>query len=97
MDPLYEALYGERDLPTSLLFRFFVLRVLPAPLAVFLKLNFALNELLVLARPVINTITGLAAQFYELILRHMWQALYPLSFVQSIYLQMRFHGPNSPL
>ena len=40
----------------------------PIPFAVFLELNFALYELPILARPVVNAPALLAREFYELIL-----------------------------
>ena len=42
----------------------------PAPFAVFFELDFALDELLILARPIIGARALLARQFYELVLGH---------------------------
>jgi len=43
-------------------------RVLLAPFAIFLKLDLALDELLVFARPVIDTLAPFAGEFYKLVL-----------------------------
>lgn len=74
-------MYGASYCPTSLFLSLFVLRMLSAPFAILFDFNLALHKLLVLARPIVNAIACLARQFYQLILRHMWQALYshPLS------------------
>lgn len=50
-----------------------------APAAVFLEFYFALNELSVLSRPIINTAAFRTRDFYELILRHTVAALYQIS------------------
>jgi len=42
--------------------------MLLAPLAILGKLNFPFHFLAVLAGPVVNALTGLAAQFYKIIL-----------------------------
>ena len=44
--------------------------LLPIPLAPLLQFNFALNELLVLARPIVYAAAFGAREFYELILGH---------------------------
>lgn len=41
-----------------------------APFAVLFELNFALHQLLVLGRPIVNALAFVAGQFYESILRH---------------------------
>lgn len=53
-----------------LFFHFIVLSVSLAPLAVLCDLNLAFNKLLILAGPVVNTLTFLAREFYESILGH---------------------------
>lgn len=55
---------------SRLFLRLFVLRVSTAPTTVLLELNFALDELPVFARPIINTAALTAREFYELILGH---------------------------
>ena len=61
----------------GLLFAFFVLRVRPAPSAVLLQFYLALDELPVLARPVVRAPALRTSQFYELILGHE-ALLYPV-------------------
>lgn len=51
-----------------LLFYLFVNRVLSAPFAEFIELNFTLNKLFVLARPIVDVFAGFAAEFDKLIL-----------------------------
>lgn len=53
-----------------LLFSFFVNGVLLTPFAVLLELYLLSDELLVLARPVVDTLTVPAGELYELVLRH---------------------------
>lgn len=43
-------------------------RVLSAPFAEFIELNFTLNKLFVLARPIVDVFAGFAAEFDKLIL-----------------------------
>ena len=54
----------------ALLLYFLVLGVSLAPFAVLLEIDFALDKLAILARPVINAGTLGAGQFEKLILRH---------------------------
>lgn len=56
---------------SSLLFLYFVVLSMSfAPLTVLCDFNFALNKLLILAGPIVNTLTFLARELYESILRH---------------------------
>ena len=55
----------------------------PAPFAVFFELYFALDELLVLARPIIGARALFTRQFYELVLGHKG-AQYPIDTCRSI-------------
>ena len=52
----------------ELLLRLLMHRMLTAPVAVLVELDLALNELLVLARPIIDAFTAFAGEFYKLIL-----------------------------
>lgn len=60
-----------------------MLSVSLAPFAVLLEFNFALHQLPVLARPIINTAALLASDLYQLILGHS-SALYRSGVQESI-------------
>lgn len=49
---------------------FLVFGLFLAPFAKLQKLDFSFDFLLVLAGPVVNTLTGSAGEFYESVLRH---------------------------
>lgn len=55
----------------SLFFHLLVRLLCAAPLAKLIKRYFSLNELFVLARPIINTLTIATCQFYEIFLSHV--------------------------
>jgi hypothetical protein len=55
------------------------------PLAVLLELDLAGDELLVLARPIVRPLADGALELYELVLRHMWPALYRKGLKKAIF------------
>ncbi len=63
-----------RPLPPAngagLFFCFFMFCMSPAPSAVFFDVYFALNELLVFARPVVGALALFAGELYQLFLSH---------------------------
>ena len=64
--PLHQSPSGA----SILFFRLFVLCMRATPLAKLLEFYLPLNELLVLARPIVRATALLARQLYQLILRH---------------------------
>lgn len=57
----------------------------PAPFAVLLELDFACDELPIFARPIVGPLAHGALEFYELVLRHMWAALYRKGLKKAIF------------
>jgi hypothetical protein len=53
------------------LFRFLMHRMLPAPFAKFLELDFALHFLFIFARPIVDALAHTALEFDEIWLGHV--------------------------